>query len=163
MAPRPATPKQKIFIGVAVGLIGVYFLLVGLSALPLPSKLNGPIWMVLCIGLVFFLAGIAVIIQGIGHGNDRGELPAGAPEWMRALQYTIVGVMFAAFAMIASWIAFGPGDRSFSGSVPLWGSIGAFIGRAAFGFSAIILWLCTLGFVIAGMRRLLRGRPDSRI
>jgi hypothetical protein len=125
--------------------------------LPLPGKLHGPIWIVLCVGLVFFLAGVAVLIQGLGRANDQGELPAGAPPWMRALQYMLVGVIFAAFATIASWIAFGPGERAFSGSLGLLGGqISAVIGRALFGLSAIALWLCTLGLAVAGARKIMR-------
>jgi hypothetical protein len=150
------TPRQKIVIGTGIAAIGAYFLLVGVGALPLPSELHGPMWLVLCVGLVFLLAGVAVMVQGFGRGNEQGELAADAAPWLRAAQYLCVGVIFAAFAAIASWIAFGPGERSFSGTLPMVGAIGAFIGRAMFGLSAIVLWLCTIGMAVSGISKLIR-------
>jgi hypothetical protein len=31
------------------------------------------------VGLAFFLAGVAIIIQLLGDANDSGDLPAGTP------------------------------------------------------------------------------------
>ena len=61
-----------------------------------------------------FLAGIAIAFQTLGQANADSDLPAAAPRWMRALQYLIGLAIFCCFSAIATWIAFGPGERQFS-------------------------------------------------
>ena len=58
----------------------------------------------LCVGLAFFLAGVAIIIQLLGHANDSGDLPAGAPLWLRGAQYLIGLCIFACFGAIIIWL-----------------------------------------------------------
>jgi hypothetical protein len=159
-----ATPKERIVIGVIAGAAGAYFLLVGVDLLPAPGgpgNLHGPFWLVLCIGLAFFLAAVAIIVQAFGRANDQGELPAEAPYWMRVAQYLIGVAIFVSFGAIGSWIAFGPGARTFYGSVPLVGAeTNAAVGRMAFGIGAVITWLCTIAFAVAGARKLF-GQSNS--
>jgi hypothetical protein len=63
--------------------------------------------------------------------------------------WAIIGLL----GIVASWVAFGPGQQHFAGS----GSI--FFGEAAgctvFGIGAILIWIVLLAMVIAGVRRLL--------
>lgn len=160
--PQPAAlNKETITVGVIAGAIGLYFLLVGLGTLPIPggpNNLHGPLWIVFFAGLAFFLAGISALLQGFGGANDQGEFPADAPSWFRVAQYLIGLMIFVAFGAIGSWIAFGPGERVFSGSLPfVSGSVGSSIGRTVFGIGAVIVWFCTFAFAIVGARRLLRG------
>ena len=105
--------------------------------------------------MAFFLAGVAIIIQLLGHANDSGDLPAGAPLWLRGAQYLIGLCIFACFGAISSWVAFGPGERHFSGTF-MFGdaTTNATIGRVAFGTGAIIIWLCTAAFAAFGFRKL---------
>jgi len=59
-----------------------FFFAVGAGLLPIPggpSNLHGPLWLLVCVGLAFFLAGVAIIIQLLGDANDSGDLPAGTP------------------------------------------------------------------------------------
>jgi membrane protease YdiL (CAAX protease family) len=91
----------------------------------------------------FFLAGVAIAIQTLCP-NAIGELPADAPRWLRLVQYLIAVAIFCCFGAIASWIAFGPGERQFSGTIMTGNAtIDAAIGRTAFGVGAVIIWLCT--------------------
>jgi hypothetical protein len=158
----PASPREMLGIGCIAAVAGAYFLLVGAGILPVPGgpkNLHAPLWIVMCAGLVFFLAGAAIILQVMGGANAQGELPAQTPLWIRVVQYLTGVAIFASFAMIGSWIAFGPGERAFSGSMgPVEGNVGATIGRTAFGIGAIIVWLGTIAFAIAGARKLLRGK-----
>ena len=164
MSAQPtASQRGTRWMGALAAAIGLYFTLVGLGALPLPGgprNLHGPLWLVLCCGLAFLLAGIAVLIQTIGHADDDGNLPAEAPQWMRVAQYLIVVAIFTCFAAMATWVAFGGGPREFSGTFMFFGGgANAAIGRAAFGFGAIICWLCTLAMAVVGARKLLgRGK-----
>ena len=163
-APQPATPREARWIAAGAAAFGLWLMLVGFGALPVPGgprNLHGPLWMVLAAGLAFFLAGLAVLFQVWGGASDRGEFPPEAPFWMRAMQHLIFVAIFACFALIGSWIAFGPGPRGFSGSVLFLSNVAnEWIGRAAFGFGAVLCWLGTLAVAIVGTRRLL-GRKGA--
>jgi len=156
--PTPATPASKYFAATVAMIAGAFFFAVGAGLLPIPggpSNLHGPLWLLLCVGLAFFLAGLAILIQMLSHANDSGDLPAGAPFWLRALQYLIGLCIFVCFGAISSWIAFGPGERQFSGTF-MFGDVAtnATIGRIVFGTGAIFIWLCTAAFAAFGFRKL---------
>jgi hypothetical protein len=163
-AQQPATPMQMRWIGAGAAAFGLWLVLVGLGVLPVPGgprNLHGPLWIVLAAGLAFFLAGAAVLIQVLGHANDSGEFPPDAPFWMRVVQYLIFVAIFACFALIGSWVAFGPGPRGFSGSFMFFGhATNEWIGRAVFGFGAVLCWLGTLAAAVVGGRKLF-GRGKS--
>jgi hypothetical protein len=156
---------MKTVIGIVAGSAGLYFLLVGAGVLRVPGgpgNLNGPVWLLFCAGLAFFLAGAAILLQAFGRANDQGEFPADAPSWLPVMQYLIGIAIFAAFGAIGSWIAFGPGERAFSGSFFfLPGEANAAVGRAAFGVGAVIVWICTIGFAVLGGKKLF-GRSRRR-
>ena len=60
---------------VAIGIVcaggGLYFVLVGLGLTPPPSKINGPNWLGSAVGLVFFAAGLSVLVRGWLHVPDK--------------------------------------------------------------------------------------------
>jgi hypothetical protein len=90
--PTPETPASKYFSAIVAMIAGAFFFAVDAGLRPIPggpSNLHGPLWLVLCVGLEFFLTGGAIILQLLGHANDSGDLPAGAPPWLRAMQYLI--------------------------------------------------------------------------
>ena len=157
---------MKTAIGIAAAAAGAYFLLVGARVLPVPGgpgNVNGPLWILLCAGLAFFLAGTAILLQAFGHANDQGEFPADAPSWLRGMQYLIGVAIFASFGAIGSWIAFGPGERAFSGSFFfLSGEANALVGRAAFGIGAVIVWICTIVFAVLGAKAVRKEPPKPR-
>ncbi len=156
----PKAEKPPLWIGLGCAAFGLYFVIVGLGFLPVPggsSNLHGPLWIAFCAGLAFLLAGLAVIIQSFGHANAQGELPAGAPAWMKAAQSLIVVAIAASLATIGSWVAFGPGHRAFGGSIPLVGGAGEMIGRAVFGFGAILTWLMVIAFLVRAKRQIFGG------
>ncbi|MCF8476555.1 MAG: hypothetical protein K9G60_05970 [Pseudolabrys sp.] len=144
-------PKHKIAIGLICGAFGLYIVLIGFNVLPVPGgrdRLHAPLWVAICAGLIFFLAGLTAFIQGIGRANANGELPADAPAWMAMLQYGSVPAIWACFAVIGTWIAFGPGEHAFTRT----GSYET-LGRIAFGIGAVIVWLCALAFAVGALRR----------
>ena len=151
----PAPNWTLIALGLLTAAAGVYFGLVGLETLPLPSRINGPIWISLFVGLVFFSGGVAVIVSGATGAYDRaGELPPDTPVWV-ATVYWLAGVLAAAgLAGIGTWVAFGGGTREFSMSGFFTGSVGEGIGRTVFGIGAIITWLIVLVFAHAGAKRI---------
>lgn len=145
-------------IGIGLGLAGLYGMLIGFGAVPVPGgrgNLHGPLWLATLIGFIVLLAGAACIIQGIGRANASAELPADAPFWMRAAQYLIGVALFADFAVLGTWIAFLGEGRHFSGGVPLLGASNVSLARIMFGVGALICWLATIGYAVAGARKLL--------
>ena len=78
--PTPATPASRYFAATVAMIAGAFFFAVGAVPIPGgPSNLHGPLWLLLCVGLAFFLAGVAIITQLLGDANDSGDLPAGTP------------------------------------------------------------------------------------
>jgi hypothetical protein len=156
---EPPSRRTLIIIGALTAAAGLYFMLAALGVVPPPGKAHAPMWVAFFAGLVFLLAGIAVLIPAAtgNSGTGNGELPPSAPHWLRLLQYLLGLSIFLSFALIASWIAFGPGPRTFSASGPFFSTknAGEFVGRTAFGIGAVIIWLCTVGFAVSGARKLL--------
>jgi len=164
MDQKPPSRGVTIGLGAIFAAAGLYFVLVGLDVLPPPSKANAPLWVVVLVGLCFLLGGLGVLVPAAVTGEVRtdGELPAGTPYWLRVVQYLLGLTIFACFAMIGSWVAFGPGTRSFGISLPFFSSSGGseLIGRAAFGLGAVITWLCLIAVAVSGWRKLLdRNKP----
>jgi hypothetical protein len=162
MEQKAASRKETFAIGTLAAGIGLYFILVAFGVLPIPGgerNLHGPLWIVFCCGLAFLLAGIGAILPAAvtGEARNDGELPASAPQWLRVAQYLLGVVLFGSFALIGTWVALYGDARGFSiGLGGLQTGGGATIGRIAFGIGAVITWLCTIGFAVAGWRRLVQ-------
>lgn len=160
----PPTPRQTFWIGVLALAGGLYFSLVGLAVLPVPGgrdNLHGPLWLALAIGVAAALAGVSALIQVAGGANARAELPRTSPRWMHVAQYLIFISLFVCLAALGSWVAFGAGDRQFSGSLPLHGSANEWVGRTVFGIGAVIAWFGAAAAVVIGARKLLRRNTTT--
>lgn len=165
-AQKQATPNEMRLIGALASAVGLYFMLVGFGVLPLPGgprNLHAPLWLVFVAGLIFFLGGLALLLQALGGANADGELPSDAPFWIRLAQYLIGVTIFASFALIASWIAFGGEARSFSGGLSLLDrATNVAFARLMFGLGAAICWFGALAFALSGGRKLMRGARPQR-
>jgi hypothetical protein len=154
---EPPSAATVAFIALAAGGAGLYFMLVGLGVAPAPSKQHAPSWLVFAAGLVFFLGAVGIILPHIAGVKTNGrDLPPIAPRWLQVAQYLFTLSIFACFGAIGSWIAFGPGPRVFSGTVP----VGAVVGRIMFGIGAVIVWLSFIAIAVSGWRRLF-GRHNT--
>jgi hypothetical protein len=162
--PRQLTPRGAIIMGIVFIVAGLWPIAVGLG---IPKIENGPqaAWVAIAAGAIFVLGGLAVILDyGIAGGvGPDGDLVAGTPFAIRALNLVlglaIVGLMAAVFG----WVAFGPGPRQFSTTIalPFYTShshSGELTGRIAFGFSTVLLALMFVACGITGVRRLMRFR-----
>jgi hypothetical protein len=156
---RAGTPQLGIAL-VAVGF-GFYIALVGLGVLRPPSGAHAPGPVIVAAGLAFLFAGCCLVVQWAGGASMRtGELPKAAPHWMGTIQKLLGLLAAASLATIGSWVAFWPGIRRFSTNVPLvdamgWGET---IGRAAFGFGAIIVWIYVIALVVRSVREFRAAR-----
>jgi hypothetical protein len=156
-----APDRALIAIGILTAAAGLYFALVGIEAVPPPSRINGPIWLSFLAGVVFLAAGLSVIIRGLSGADDRsGDLPDSAPAWMKTVYWLDSVIAAAGLAGIGTWVAFGGGTRHFSMSGPIIGPLGEGIGRTVFGIGAIITWLIVLAFARAGAKKIF-GKKDN--
>ena len=153
MASSRDHDKQLLTIGAACALGGIYFVLVGFGLAPSPGKINGPQWLAICVGLVFFAGGVMVLIRGWLNVADAEDLPANAPRPLIVLQWLSVVACCAAMATAATWVAFGAGERHFVLPFPIYGSWGEIFGRTAFGLGAIVTWAITAAFARIGAKR----------
>jgi hypothetical protein len=151
-------------MGILAMAVGTIPLLAVLGILPTrpPAPGDAPAWIGAAIGLAFFLAGIVVIVRVFtGADDSSGELPAAAPRAMSVVT-SFMGAMIAVLlAVILSWVAFGPGERSFSVSGGSGGAAvsmgvthgGQIMGRIAFGFGALLAWILVGGTLVYKARR----------
>jgi hypothetical protein len=145
--------RSLLAIGAACAAGGIYFVLVGFGLMPPPSRINGPIRLAICIGLVFLAGGVSVLVRGWLAVPDAQDLPDDAPRALIAAQWIAVVACCAGLAVAATWVALGDGPRQFVLPLPVYGSLGEILGRVAFGFSALLTWLATAAFARAGAKR----------
>lgn len=113
---------------------------------------RAPPWVIAASGAVFAVAGLAVLVDVLP------ELER-APELKKRLHGGLGFVIILLFALIANWIAFGPGERTgeVTFSLPLVGfstERGDWLLRAPFACSAVFMDLLVMMLVV----RKLRGR-----
>ena len=148
-----AHDRGLLAIGAVCAGGGLYFIVVGFGLAPPPSKINGPLWLSACLGLVFLAGGVMVLVRGWLNVPDTQDLPADAPRALIALQWLATVAACAGLAVAATWVAFGAGSRHFVLPIPLGGSLAETVGRVAFGLSALLAWLITLAYARAGARK----------
>ena len=81
----------------------------------------------------------------------------GTPFGVRLVQYLLGLGITTSMGLIASWVAFGPGARHFTGTGTLGrGDVNEAVGRTVFGFGAVLIWLFLAVLGVVGLRRLRR-------
>ena len=157
-------------------LVALLFIVIGLAATPLTAKLVAPGWhpaadappllVQYSFGLIFVLAGFAIIIgYGVGRGVDaNGNLPADAPLWLYVTQQLLVLGIVGTMGALFSWISIGSGPRAFTMSTPIGTSpVGnSVIGRIAFGFGAVLFWIFFVAVAVIAARRLLKTPSEIK-
>ncbi|MBT8461306.1 MAG: hypothetical protein KJO44_02200 [Gemmatimonadetes bacterium] len=154
-------------LGLLAVAAGAAIIMVGLGVIPTEeTSRNAPPWVIVAAGAVFFVAGGYSVVVGsidlrrpgyIERMSRGGKFnPAG---WL-------VGAFIAStFFAIAAWVAFGPGERAFSGGVGggglgVGGPVGERAGRIVFGISAVILGAVSVWIWAYGLSKLL-ARPTG--
>jgi hypothetical protein len=160
--------RAAIRVGILIMALGVAPILGALEIIPMPLTPGTPAWVGVCAGLVFILAGAAVINGYAFPPADlkvrtttesrRSGLAAKADGHYRYHLQNILGLVICAiFAAISGWIAFGPGERQFSSSISLpfytsEGRGGEWIGRAAFGISTLMCIVFVVVILVRSLR-----------
>jgi hypothetical protein len=76
--------RSLLTIGAVCAAGGVYFVLVGFGVAPPPSRINGPLWLWICVG--FLTGGVMLAARGWLAVPDSADLPADAPRALMAAQ-----------------------------------------------------------------------------
>jgi hypothetical protein len=152
------SPIGMLVLGVACSLVGGIVMLLALGHFGAPPLAEGtPPWIGVLGGLVFVLGGLALVVgyTVAGGSTADGDLPPGTPFGVRLAQYLLGLGITTSLALIASWVAFGPGPRQFRSTGTLGGLVaGETFGRAVFGFGAVLVWLFVAALSVGGLRRL---------
>jgi len=144
------------FLFIAAGLAIV---LVAADVIPTdPRSLDAPRWVVAASGLTFFLAGVAMMVMPGASAGARGQV-----SW---LGFLLVFGILGSMAAIANWIAFGPGERQFSGTISIpfiaiTSGSSEWTGRIAFGVGAVILDVMLVILTYGSLRALLGSGRDA--
>jgi hypothetical protein len=151
-------------LGLVFTAAGVMPILGGLGVIPFKSSPGTPAppWLLLCVGLAFSLAGVAIAFDALAgrrrHGRDRFSV--------QLIQYLLGLAMASTLTAPFVWIAFGPGERRFAMTlyIPFVAEREAaneITGRIAFGLGAVMMIAVTVAIATSGARRLLRARAAS--
>jgi hypothetical protein len=155
----PPSPRVAIFCGLIAAAIGLFYVLLSVGVIPtgMPHSDQDPTWIGTAFGLIFLFGGGAVIIQTIfsnGRTSDEG-LPTTAPVWLRWFYQLLCAGIVALLGAVFTWIAIGPGKRSFTGNGAIFGETA---GRVAFGIGAALIWIVLAAIAIVKVRRLVQRR-----
>ena len=138
-------PGARIAIGLVVLGLGSALAAFGAAAIAHPA----PDLRIVALpaGLVFVLAGALVLL----------------PARLIALQLPLTALMVTALAVVFDWVAFGPGERRFTGSVSVpgvavHGPTGELAGRIFFGLFAALFDIAALGLWIQYVRQFFRAK-----
>ena len=149
-ALRPGFPA--LAIGGLITAMGLVPVLAAVGIIPTDDSLwQAPRWVGAVAGGLFVVAGLFVSTQRVVARLE--------PRLQKQVQGLFPLVIFSGFAVIATWVAFGPGERQFSGSVgnslmSMSGGGGELAGRIAFGAGAIFLIVAS----VIGWWKYLTGR-----
>lgn len=144
-ATRPLSPHAKVYAGVVCAAMGVLTLSIGTHAAFTLQQAKPDDFMYIPAALAFVFAGTLLAL----------------PPERKALTRLFGVLLITCFAVTFDWIAFGPGERHFSGGVSFGGlGIGArpgeLFGRALFGVGAVIADLVAVVLWV----RMLRAQPS---
>lgn len=144
--------------GLAIALVSVDVIQVD------PASIHAPRWVLGVAGAMFGVSGLGIVYYGVLNGPGRGgaENPGETIEAFPNVAWLMGLVIAGGLTAIASWIAFGPGERAFSGSIGI-GGMGVdgsnqseTVGRWVFGIGAVLAGLFTLWSLFYGVRESVR-------
>jgi hypothetical protein len=148
------SPRGALAFGLLTIAAGLAPILGTLGVWPLPLTQGTPAWVGLCAGIMFVLAGLAVI-NGYAFGGLKDDRDTSGRVRIQSMLGSGICGMLAA---VAGWVGFGPGARRFSTSfsLPFLTSrvIGSeSMGRAAFGGGAVLAAIFAIVFLVRALDR----------
>ena len=152
--------KTAIACGLLALAMGLFIVLSAFGIIPSRGSTDGERWIDVIAGMAFVFGGLAVVIQTCARATPGGDLPSTAPIWVRATVRLLSLAIVVSLGAIGTWVAFGPGERKFSSSIPFlpaW--LNEPIGRTVFGTGAILVWIILIVMAVVGARRL-RGPKE---
>jgi len=152
--------KTAIACGLLALAMGFFLVLSAFGIIPSRGSSDDERWIGVIAGMAFVFGGFAVVIQTCAKATPGGDLPSNAPNWVRATLHLLSLAIIVSLGAIGTWVAFGPGKREFSISIPFlppW--LNETIGRTIFGAGAMLIWLILIVMAVVGARRL-RGRKE---
>ena len=164
---RDVEPRTGILFGTILLATGLAIVLIALDRIHVdPSSIHAPRWVLGVCGAIFAVPGAGALYYGIRNalggaprsGREAGDDGFSVVGWLTGL------VIAGGLTVVAAWVAFGPGERTFSGSIGIGGvAVGGSgqsetLGRWVFGFGAVLGGLFTLWGLVYGIRRLSSGR-----
>jgi len=159
------SPGGAIASGVFMGAIGTLAVLIALGAFGEGRLSDGtPTWVGVAAGLAFVAGGLAMIVgYGIAGGvGPDGSLPPGTPLAVYIVQSALGVGIASMLALIASWVAFGPGVRHFKGTGLFFGdAVNEAIGRTVFGVGAVLVWLFVAALLLISIKQV--GRRSRQM
>jgi hypothetical protein len=147
--------KTAIACGLVALALGLFIILSVFGVIPSRGNTDGERWMGVIAGMAFVFGGLAVVIQTCAKATPDGDLPSTAPIWVRATLRLLSLAIVVSLGVIGTWVAFGPGERKFSSSIPFlpaW--LNEPLGRTVFGTGAILIWIILIAMAVVGARNL---------
>jgi hypothetical protein len=141
--------KTAIACGILGFAMGLFIALSAFGIIPSRGSTDGEIWIGVIAGMAFVFGGLAVVIQTCAKATPAGDLPSTAPIWVRAMLHLLSLAIVVSLGAIGTWVAFGPGKREFSSSIPFlpaW--LNEPIGRTVFGAGAILIWIILIAMAV---------------
>jgi hypothetical protein len=168
MTQDTLTPRSAWGMGLLAVTCGVMPILGGLGVIS-GARASVPFWVPIVAGAMFVLAGVSIIITyGVTGGLDADGGPRpGTPYAVQIIQYLLILAIIGGMGAVASWVAFGPGDRAFgvgigTGGVGAGGVSHSPIGRIVFGIGAALTGAMFVYAAVSGARRLRTTRRTAR-
>jgi len=167
---RDMPPLMGVLMGTVSLGGGLAVILIALDRIHVdPSHVHAPPWVLGVCGGMFALPGAWILYRGLANAV-RGGPPAARLEdgdAFRVVPWLIGMVISGGMTAVAGWVAFGPGERHFSGGAAIGplrvgGSSSGTLGRAVFGVGAVLAGAFTVWGVVYGIRRLAAGAGRSR-
>jgi len=151
----PSDSRSTIFFALITAAIGLFYVVVSIVGPTHPKPGAAPAWIGFVCGLVFVLGGGAVLIQTLFKGGDESTANpiSGAPPWLGFVYKMLCLAIVLGLGAVATWVAFGPGPRTFGGTGAFLGEKG---GRVAFGIGAVIIWSIVAAGAFAKLSQLFR-------
>lgn len=146
---RPMTARERLIMALAFFAFGVFMLGFVFGWIPhRPSRTPTPDYVSAGAAMMFIFAGLMILLIE----NER-------LAWLRNV---VIWLFVVCLAIPFNWVAFGEGERQFSGSTSFLGFVsnsaaGETEGRIVFGFFAVLMDLVV---VLAPLRLLMRRNRD---